>query len=63
MYIKPELITEEFDLEDVITASSAEPNTGSDTPGENPTEISTEPVTEPETISKDDFEAGPESVF
>ena len=60
MYIKPELLTEEFDLEDVITASSG---SGSDTPGENPTEISTEPVSEPETISKDDFEAGPESVF
>ena len=38
MYIKPELMTEEFDLEDVLTASSG---SGSDTPGGGETEPST----------------------
>ena len=63
MYIKPELITEEFDLEDVLTASSAEPTTG-DTPGGDvtdpvgpePSTDPTEPSTEPETIQTDPFE-------
>ena len=67
MYIKPELITEEFDLEDVLTASSGsgsdtpgggetEPSTGN-TPGGDTTDPSTEPSTEKETIPDVDFQS------